>query len=177
MVAKASQPALGAIKLAWWNERLAELDDGLAPAEPRLRAVAAELLPRGVTGAALAGLTDGWTTLFEEAPDIERAGEGGERLFAIGAGLLGASDLLIGTAGRLYRQEQVARRQLAPVHWPMDELRQLAGHRFPRALRPLTALAALAARDARRAGDEAEATPGRSWALIRHRMTGRIQTD
>lgn len=174
VVARASQPTLGAIKLAWWNERLAELGAGMAPAEPRLRAVAAELLPRGVTGAALARLTDGWTTLFEEAPDIERAGEGGARLFAIGAGLLGGSDPLLETAGRLYRQEQVAQRQLAPVQWPMDELHQLAGHRFPRALRPLTALAALAARDARRAGDEAEATPGRSWALIRHRITGRI---
>ena len=174
VVARATQPALGAIKLAWWRERLEELEQGPARAEPRLRAVSAELLPRGVTGAALAGLIDGWTTLFEEAPDIERAGEGGARLFAIGAGLLGATDPLIGTAGRLYRQEQVARRQLAPVHWPMDELHQLAGHRFPKALRPLTALAALAARDARRAGNEAEATPGRSWALIRHRITGRI---
>jgi hypothetical protein len=55
------------------------------------------------------------------------------------------------------------------------ELQQLSTHRFPKRLRPLTGLAALAARDARRSPPfEPEATPGRSWALIRHRLTGKI---
>ena len=174
VVGRAHEPALGAIKLAWWGERLAALDAGEVPAEPRLQAVAAELLPRGISGAALAELTQGWTTLLEEAPDVERMGQGGARLFAIAARLLGASDPLIETAGRLYRQEQVARRDLTTVQWPMDELHRLAGHQFARELRPLTALAALAARDARRPAVETEATPGRSWKLIRHRLTGRI---
>ena len=174
VVARAREPTLGAIKLAWWRERLAELEQGKVPAEPRFRAVAAELLPRGVSGAALAELTDGWTTLLEAEPDIERVGDGGAQLFAIGAGLLGVGDPLIATAGRLYRQEQVARRELMAVHWPMDELHELAGHRFARRLRPVTALAALAARDARRSQGEPEGTPGRSWTLIRHRLTGRI---
>ena len=48
VVARATQPALGAVKLAWWRERLEELDQGMVPAEPRLRAVAEQLLPRGV---------------------------------------------------------------------------------------------------------------------------------
>ena len=174
VVERAREPTLGAIKLAWWRERLEELEQGKVPAEPRFQAVAAELLPRGVTGAALGALTDGWTTLLEAEPDIERVGESGAKLFAIAAGLLEASDPLIATAGRLYRQEQVARRELMAVHWPMDELHQLAGHRFAKRLRPLTALAALAARDARRSVGEREGTPGRSWTLIRHRLTGRI---
>lgn len=173
VVARSSEPTLGAIKLAWWSERLEGLGQG-APAEPRLRAAAAELLPRGVTGAALAGLADGWLTLLEEAPDVERISEGGARLFAIAATLLGASDPLIETAGRLYRHEDVARRGLLSAHWPMDELCPLAGHRFPKRLRPLTALAALAARDSRRADLEPEGTPGRALALITHRITGRL---
>jgi phytoene synthase len=53
------------------------------------------------------------------------------------------------------------------------ELHQLAGHRFPRRLRPLTALARLAARDVKQAPAlEAEATPGRAVALLSHRLFG-----
>ena len=174
VVARSSEPALGAIKLAWWRERLEALDSGQVPAEPRLQAVAGELLPRGISGAALGELVDGWTTLLEQAPDVGRMAEGGARLFAIGARLLGASDPLCDTAGRLYRQEQVARHALTTAQWPMDELHQLAGHQFAKPLRPLTALAALAARDATRSSLEPEATPGRSWVLLRHRFTGRI---
>jgi 15-cis-phytoene synthase len=173
VVARSTEPALGAIKLAWWRDRLEELDQQV-PAEPRLRAVADELLPRGITGVALGELTDGWTALLEQEPDVERIGEGGAKLFAIAAKLLGASDPLIEPAGRVFRQEQVARRELAAVHWPRDRLHQLAGHRFAKALRPLSAFAALAARDARREDCEPEGTPGRSWALMRHRLTGRI---
>jgi len=173
VVARSREPALGGIKLAWWREQLEELEQGRVPAEPRLQAVAAELLPRGVSGAGLGALTDGWTTLLEEVPDIERIGEGGAKLFSIAAGLLGASDPMIATAGRLYRNPQVERRELSSVHWPM-ELHQLASHRFPKALRPLTLLAALAARDARRSPPEPEGTPGRAWTLMRHRLTGKI---
>jgi len=174
VVARSREPALGAIKLAWWREQLSGLDAGQVPAEPRLRAVAAELLPRRVSGAALAELTDGWTALFDQTPDIEQIGGGGVKLFAIAASVLGAEDRLIEAAGRLYRQQQVSRRGLSAVDWPMDELDQLSRHRFDKAARPLTGLAALARRDARRGGDEREATPGRSWALMRHRLTGRI---
>jgi len=101
-------------------------------------------------------------------------GEGGARLFTAAASLLGASDPLVGAAGRFYRQEQLARRDLLAAQWPMDELHQLTGHRFPKPLRPLSALAALAARDSRRSAVEPEGTPGRSWALMRHRLTGKI---
>ena len=174
VVARSREPMLGAIKLAWWRERLEELEAGRAPAEPRFRAVAAELIPRGIDGAALAELTDGWTTLLEEAPDAGRVGAGGARLFAIGAQLLGASDPLIGSAGRLYRQADVARRDLIAIPLPPEPLDELPGHRFSKASRPLTALAALAARDSRRGEPEPEGTPGRALALVRHRLTGRI---
>ena len=175
VVARATEPALAAIKLAWWRERLEELDAGAIPAEPRLRAVAAELVPRGVRGADLAELTEDWAALLDEEPDIERVAEGGARLFAIGARLLGGTDPLIEPAGRLYGLVNAARRGSIAMHSPAADLRRLATHRSPKSLRPLTALAALAARDARRPTPfELEATPGRSWALIRHRLTGKI---
>jgi len=51
VVRSTKEPMLGPIRLAWWRERLEELDEGAsAPAEPRLQAVARELIPRGVTG-------------------------------------------------------------------------------------------------------------------------------
>lgn len=175
VVAKASEPALAAIKLAWWRERLQELDEGKAPAEPRLQAAKGELLARGIGGARLAELEDGWATLLDPEPDIERIGERGAMLFDMASSLLGEADPLTGTAARLYGQESVRRRGLSVAHFPMDELKRLSGHRFPRELRPLTALATLAARDARRGHElESEATPGRALTLFRHRMTGRI---
>ncbi|MBA3510672.1 squalene/phytoene synthase family protein [Sphingomonas sp.] len=175
VVARATEPTLAAIKLAWWRERLEELDQGEIPAEPRLRAVAAELLPRGVRGADLAELTDGRATLLDQEPEVERIAEGGARLFSIGAQLLDATDPLIDPAGRLYGCANAARRGLITEHWPTDELNRLSTHRVPKRLRPLTALAALAARDLKQPPPlEPEATPGRSWALIRHRISGRI---
>ena len=175
VVAKATEPALAAIKLAWWRERLQGLDAGEVPAEPRLQAAAEELLPRGISGAALAELEDGWVTLLESEPDIERVASRGARLFAMAASLLGTADPMIEAAGRVYAQESVGRRGLMAGHCPMDDLNQLVRHSFVRRLRPLTGLAALATRDTRRGQRfEPEATPGRAWTLLRHRLTGRI---
>jgi hypothetical protein len=51
--------------------------------------------------------------------------------------------------------------------------RGLGGEKFPTALRPLSALAAVAIRDCRRGEPfEAEGTPGRAAAMLRHRFTG-----
>lgn len=175
VVTSSTQPALGAIRLAWWREALERLDSSPPPPEPRLQAVAKELAPRGVTGAMLAALEEGWATLLDEEPDFERIGDHGAKLFAIGAKLLGASDDRLDPAGRLYSQELVKRRHLAAVHYPTEQMRQLAGHRFPRQLRPLTSLARLAARDVKQAPEiESEATPGRAAALLSHRLFGTV---
>lgn len=175
VVTSSTQPALGAIRLAWWREALERLDTSPPPPEPRLQAAAVELLPRGVSGEMLAGLEDGWATLLDEEPEIERIGESGARLFAIGAKLLGADDRSVDSAGRLYAQELARRKQLVPVPHPTKEMHLLAGHRFPRRLRPLTALARLAARDVKQApAIEPEATPGRAAALLSHRLFGTV---
>lgn len=176
VVARSTEPALGAIKLAWWRERLGELDEGKVPPEPRLQAAAAELLPRGISGAALAKLEEGWATLLEEEPDVERLLERGAILFGLSARLLGEPDSQLDVAGRLYAYEAYRHCGLAPLHWPMEELHQLYAHRFPRHLRPLTGLAALSARDAKHPMPfEPEGTPGRAMALFLHRLSGRVQ--
>lgn len=87
-------PELGAIRLAWWRERLDELDQGVAPpAEPRLQAVAAHLIPAGVKGAELSRLEDCWLQLLTPYPwgdpEVDAVANRGSILFAIAARLLG----------------------------------------------------------------------------------------
>jgi phytoene synthase len=174
VVTSSTQPALGAIRLAWWREALERLDTNPPPPEPRLQGVAEELLPRGLTGAMLAELEGGWAALLDEEADVDRIGERGAKLFALAAKLLGMDDPKLDPAGRLYATEQVARTGLMRMHRPTDELTMLAGHRFPRGLRPLTGLARLAARDAKQSSVELEATPGRATALLSHRLFGTV---
>ncbi len=166
VVAKATEPGLAAIKLAWWRERLEELDEGKVPAEPRLQAAAKTLLPRGISGASLAELEDGWAALLDPEPDPDRVAARGARLFDHASSLLGVADPRIDLAGRFYALVRLGHRPLVPS--------ELAEHRFPRHLRPLTALTALAARDAKLGAIEPEATPARAWTLLRHRATGRV---
>jgi 15-cis-phytoene synthase len=166
VVAKATEPALAAIKLAWWRERLEELDAGKVPAEPRLQAAADELLPRSISGASLVELEDGWSALLEAEPDPRRVVARGARLFGMASSLLGVADPMVEDAGQLYALVSIGHRPTLSA--------ELTKHRFSRRLRPLTALAALAARDARQTTREPQATPGRAWTLLRHRLTGHI---
>ena len=169
VVAKASQPALGAIKLAWWRERVEELDQGKVPAEPRLQAAAAELLRRGIKGAELAELERGWAELLSDQPNVEAAMERGAILFRLAARLLGAESEALDEAGRLFAAGGLKRRGFAIAE------RGASPRIAHRARRRLTGLAALAARDLRRGEPlEPEATPGRAWTLVRHRLTGRL---
>ena len=153
VVRTTSEPMVGQIRLAWWRERLEELDaDGAVPDEPRLQAVKAELIARGVSGCDLAGLERGWVRLFDEFPwDVgtaEATWFRGRLLFAIGAQLLARTDDAIEGAGGLWALVDAAR------HCSDEPSREmllgqartfakgLAGARFPSALRPLSMLAA-----------------------------------
>jgi 15-cis-phytoene synthase len=171
VVASSTQPALGAIRLAWWRDALGRLDHHPPPPEPRLQAAAAELLPLGVSGAALAPIAEGWAALFEEVREPVLIGERGTALFAAGATLLGRNDPQAIESGRFFALGDAARRGLAPV---LDY--RLKPFRASRSLRPLTGLALLALRDLRHGEPfEPEATPARAWALARHRLTGTIR--
>jgi len=175
VVATSTQPALGAIRLAWWREALERLDTNAPPPEPKLQAVASELMPKGVSGKELAALEDGFATLLDEDPDMDRIARRGATLFQIAAKLLGGSDDRLEAAGRLYAVGQAARKGLIEPRFSTEVLQQLAGCRFPKPLRPLTALARLAARDLRHVpAIETEATPGRAAALLSHRLSGTV---
>jgi phytoene synthase len=186
VVRTTSEPQVGAIRLAWWRERLEELDRGVGvPAEPRLKAVEAELLPRGVRGRDLAGLEQGWLSLFDpfpwEAGTSEAIWFRGRLLFATAAQLLARTDDAIEEAGGLWALVDVARHcsdaqsRSMLVEQARTFARALAGTRFSAALRPLSMLAAVAVRDlAGRPPFEREAAPGRVLALAAHRLTGRL---
>jgi phytoene synthase len=168
ITAMTSDAMLGEIKLAWWRERLVDLDAGVVPAQPVLRALAAEVVPRGVTGATLAGFEDGWLALAagDVAEHIELRGR------AVGgvlADLAGADATAGGQLGAVWAGGEAAR----------------AGHdvvvpapvRVEPPLRWLAGLAALGRRDVDRMVRglplEARATAARQWVMLRAALTGR----
>jgi phytoene synthase len=186
VVRTTKEPLLGPIRLAWWRERLEELDDdGTAPAEPRLQQAAAELIPRGVTGRELAALESGWPRMFDPFPWTVQTSEAiwfrGNLLFGLGARVVGRADARIQGAGGLWTLVDAARHCSDPqsramlVEQARSFARGLAGVRFPGPLRPLSTLTVLAIRDCRRGEPfEREGTPGRAAAMLRHRFSGRL---
>jgi 15-cis-phytoene synthase len=177
---------IGPIRLAWWRERLEELDNDFpAPAEPRLQAVKNELLPRGVTGRDCAALEGGWLRLFDPFPWTIETSEAiwfrGNLLFGLGARVVGQADELIQAAGGLWALMDAARHCSDAVSRTLllDQARTFArglgGAQFRSALRPLSMLAAVAVRDCKRGEPfEMEGTAGRAATLLRHRLSGRI---
>ena len=179
VVATTTELPLGAIRLAWWRERLEELDAGKPPpGEPRLSAISRQLVGRGITGKALSQLEDAWLPLLDPFPWHEaQAGAlrlRGRILFGIGARLLGGQPEEAQIAGALWsladgadhcsdeQSRNFLRREATRA---VSELPR----KVPLVLRPLTVLAALAAYDVRPAGKL-----GRGGAAIAHRLTGRF---
>ncbi len=166
--ASVSEPLVGAIRLAWWREALARLDSAPAPAEPHLAAAAALLLPAGISGVALAGLTERWEArLAEDVGEAElrtAEAEGAARLFTLAGHVLGgAPELPPELAAALGRC------------WAVGEA--LPAGRVPPPLRPLLGLAVMGVRDARdAAAGRARAprgTAGRQLRMLRAIATGR----
>ena len=179
-MATSSDAQLGAIRLAWWRERLDELDQGTSPAEPRLQAVAHDLLPRSVSGHELTQFEDAWQPLLAPFPWSEAQVDGlalrGRILFGVGARLLGCSahdaEAVVGAFwsiadGAQHCSDAPSRQLLATS---AGEALTAIGDRPPRKLRPLTVIAALAAADLlHEAGGLA-----RLSTAVRHRLTGRM---
>jgi phytoene synthase len=154
VVAGTTEPMIGEIRLAWWREALEGLDGGTVPAQPLLQLVAAELLPRGISGAALAGLEDRWLGMIGNSEVPAAHVEGGSLLFGLAARLLG-SDVALGT-------------QLGEA-WVTGDAAGLP--KVPTLLRSLLGLVRLAARDVARAEKgvppEAPGSLGRQWLLFK----------
>ena len=179
------EPMVGRIRLAWWRERLEEIDQGLVPAEPVLQATA-ELVGRtALTGAMLADLAGRWEPLLESFPwegDTIGAVTGrGELLFGHAATVLEARDPRMAmSAGTLWSLVDVAGHcsdepsREALIEAARSQLKNFEGV-AEAAVRPLTMLGLLAGRDLERWPDaEPEATPGRAWVMIHHKLTGKV---
>lgn len=180
VLAGGREPMISRIKLAWWREALEKLDRERAPAEPVLQALAVQVLPKGVSGADLAEMVEGWEALLSSEPltaeELALYAEGrGARLFRYSARLLGGES-------RAGAGERWALVDLARHSNEVDAEAALVAARalppqgqWPARLRPLGMLAALAARDAEPARPrwEPQGAPGRMLRMLRLRLMGR----
>ena len=125
---------LAAIKLAWWRERLEELDEGNGCRPSRAAGGAANCCPRGISGAELAGLEEGWLRLFDpfpwDAESTEALVIAGQALFGLGARLLGG-DARIELAGcrATVRGRRIATRACHAAHQTRAVRRDFAAAR------------------------------------------------
>lgn len=176
VVASGREPMVSRIRLAWWRESLERLDRGPAPAEPVLEALAAQVVPAGLSGAELARLADAWEPLLSPDPlgEAELRGYARDRgrLFALSARLLGGGD----AGGEAWALVDFARHSSSDVETRLAlELARPRQdpRRWPKPLRPLGMLAVLARRDAERGLPlEEQGSPARMLRMLRHRVTG-----
>lgn len=148
---------------------------GQVAAEPRLLSVRQDLLPLNVSGSELSNLEECWGPLLEPFPwsDAQAAGlaDRGRLLFGIGARLLGMSPNQAEAPGALWSQIDGMRHCSDPSSraYLLGQVRAVSlRERSPRALRPLTILAALSILDL----DDRSAL-SRGGGAIWHRLTGR----
>lgn len=181
IVATTTEPMIGLMRLAWWREALDKLDRQDAPAEPLLQAVRNDLLPHGITGAALAEMEDGWAALLDGEIDkaaLERHGRArGATLFALAGRLLGDPDPRLAAAGAGWALSDLAHRPgttgvRAAAREHAASILAGAPASWPTALRPLGMLAVLAANDAERP-DRRQGHPSRLLRMLALRITGR----
>jgi phytoene synthase len=183
VLAGGREPLISRIKLAWWRDSLEALDAGSIPGEPVLQAVAAEVLPNGVAGTELAAMEEGWAILLGEEPLGEAelsayAKARGGLLFRYSARLLGGpADERIDLAGQAWALADLSRHigSKSEREAALAACRERAPNgRWPKSLRPVSMLAALARRDCEGDGSEPEAqgSPGRMLRMLRLRLTG-----
>jgi phytoene synthase len=182
VLATTREEMVARIRLAWWREALERLDASPPPAEPVLQALAAQVLPAGITGAALAAMEEGWGELRAGGPLDARALQSyarlrGGLLFRHSARLLGEMGG-VEPAGARWALVDLARRSTNPAE-TAAALEAAAGiapdPAWPRALGPLAMLSLLARRDVERRPLplEKQGAPARMLRLLTYRLTGR----
>lgn len=180
------EPLVGQMRLTWWHEALVALDHAPPPAQPVLQALAAEVVPHGVTGAMLAGMVDGWEVLLDPDPLTRLALENyakarGGTVFALAGRLLGASgqDPVL-LAGQGWALADLARHSrdtaaLLPGEMAAAALAEAMRQRWSPAARALGALAHIARMDMALPPTVPApvGAPRRVIRLAWHRFTGR----
>lgn len=180
------EPLISQMRLTWWHDALTRLDTAPPPAEPILRALADEVLPRGVSGAALARMVEGWEALLDPGPgDPEGralfADRRGGALFVAAGEVLGARDVPgLAPAGAGWALADLARHldDRAAAKAALSEARVvltgLRGRRWSPRSRALGALARLALLDTAVPLDQPipSGSPRRVGRLLWHRLTG-----
>jgi phytoene synthase len=171
------EPLVGQMRLAWWREALVRLDTARPPAEPVLQTLAAEVLPLGVTGEALAAMVDGWEVLLgtiDHRAIADHAGSRGEVLFERAGAVLGAMTDPLAEAGQGWALADLAG-HLSDEVWAgrarddaVPLLAQVTRSRWSRNGRALGALAHIA-----RMKLADTAPTKRITRLAWHRLTGR----
>jgi phytoene synthase len=182
---RAKEPTIGLMRLVWWRDALARLDEAPPPGEPLLHAAAA-LRPDRIAGHELAAMVEGWEALLDD-PDwspetmAQHGKARGAQLFRLAGRVLGREHERIDAAGEGWALADLARQTADPAKaqalLDMAEVpleKGIVGG-WPHVLRPLGMLAVLAREDVRR-GHGALRPPASRWRLLRllaHRWTGR----
>lgn len=157
LVAGASEPVLGQLRLAWWRERLGEVPDNRPRGDPVLDAIGNVWT---VSNAPLIALVDGWEELLGDAPLPEStianfAEAHGRALAEVARAAEG--DAYLGAATEAGRRWALADFAFRTSH-PLERDRALGlaraigpGGPMPRSLRGVAVLDALARRSIERA--------------------------
>jgi phytoene synthase len=181
------EPLVGQMRLTWWHEALCALDTAPPPAQPVLQALAAEVLPRGVSGATLARMIDGWEALLDADPIAEadllgHAEKRGVALFEMAGTVLGCRpEEPVATAGAGWALVDLAAHlsdlEIAALSASLAgaRLAEATAQRWSRVGRPLGALAHVARMDLAYAfcRDVPRGAPRRVARLAWHRLSGR----
>jgi len=168
LVRTTREAMVGQLRMTWWHERLSALDNGERLSEPVLAALAEHVLHHDVSGAAMAGLIDGWEVLLDppplgaEALD-QYARDRGGRLFALTARLISGAEP--SEAGARWALVDLATHATEPLAGAAREAALLvqASERGPKALRVLTRIGSARLR---RTGADMAAPLGR-WEGLR----------
>lgn len=184
IVAATREETLGQIRLAWWRDALAALGQGAPAGEPLLEALFGVAGKQHLPPAELARLPEGWTAILAPMPLetdalLAHAEERGAALFVLSAAILGGRHVSIADAGSAWAlidlgarisngQTAQAARALA-----RERLAAMAQGRWPKPLRPLAVLAALARHDESIGFPRRQGAPRRLVIALRAGMLGR----
>ena len=184
IVAATREPMLGEIRLAWWRDRLAAIDIRALAGEPLLEGLEPIARLCRLSPNELARLPQGWMALLGALP-LERGAllaHGDERggvLFRLSARLLGMDHAAAADAGAAWALLDIAARFRDPSTVTLaralaaEKLGNVQGTSWPRPLRPLAVLMALARLDSRAGSRRRQGSPRRLATALWAGVTGR----